>query len=356
MLAVVHPTYAIFLWIPFAGFVGVRFLWERREGREGLRALGALVLPAVLFFLVLLPVIRSTASVSPDAAERARGLVQYAGQLNVHSPDSFSVSAKLFGRAGSVAVAALLLLPLGAFAARRRWAAFAVGGALAIFAVTLLPFVFTPFSDVVSLSQSRRLVGFLPFGIALAGGMGVLAARLGRATAPIALLAGILFQILYPGDFGYTLEHGGPAWVTWFAVVGCLAALGYGLLGLPPIGASAGIAAAMLLLPTYVHGFGHWTSSPARQASPLSDGLVSAIRHRSIPVTPSTPIPRRATGSVPPHRSTSASTPPGTSRTRRGTARGSVSVSSGASPAPATSGSHVRAARAGSSSTAVGST
>ena len=28
VLAVVHPTYAIFLWIPFAGFVGVRFLWS----------------------------------------------------------------------------------------------------------------------------------------------------------------------------------------------------------------------------------------------------------------------------------------------------------------------------------------
>ena len=38
---------------------------------------------------------------------------------------------ELFSRAGSVAVAALLLLPLAAFAARRRWAAFAVGGALA---------------------------------------------------------------------------------------------------------------------------------------------------------------------------------------------------------------------------------
>ena len=234
-----------------------------------------------MFFLVLIPVIRSTASVSPDADERERGLEQYAGQLNVRSPDSFSVAPELFSRAGSVAVAALLLLPLAAFAARRRWAAFAVGGALAIFAVTLLPFLFTPFSDVVSLSQSRRLAGFLPFGIALAGGMGVLAARLGRATAPVALLAGVLFQVLYPGDFGYTLEDGGPAWVTWFAVLGCLAALGYGLLGHAPLGARAGVAAALLLLPTYVHGFGHWTSSPARRASPLSDGLVQALRQRT---------------------------------------------------------------------------
>ena len=46
MLAVVHPTYAIFLWIPFAGFVLVRFAWERVELREGGLALGALVVPA----------------------------------------------------------------------------------------------------------------------------------------------------------------------------------------------------------------------------------------------------------------------------------------------------------------------
>ena len=278
VLAVVHPTYAIFLWIPFAGFVAVRWLWERREAGVGLRALGALVAPAALFSLALLPVIRTTASVAPDDDERERGLEQYAGQLDVRSLDSFSVSPELFSRAGSVAVAALLLLPLAAFAARRRWAAFAVGGALAVFAVTLLPFLFTPFSDVVSLSQSRRLAGFLPFGIALAGGIGVMAARLGRATAPIALLAGILFQILYPGDFGYALEDGGPAWVTWFAVVGCLFALVYGLRGLPPLGASAGLASIALLLPTYVHGFAHWTTSPARPPSPLSPGLVEAIR------------------------------------------------------------------------------
>ena len=34
-LAVVHPTYAIFLWLPFAGFLAVRWLWERRDARSG---------------------------------------------------------------------------------------------------------------------------------------------------------------------------------------------------------------------------------------------------------------------------------------------------------------------------------
>lgn len=278
VLAVVHPTYAIFLWIPFAGFVLVRFAWERVELRQGGLALGALAVPATAFFAWLLPTIRSTASVSPDAAERARGLQQYAGQLDVRSPDSFSVAPELFGRTGAVAVAALLLLPLAGLAARRRWAAFAVGGALAVFVVTLVPWLFTPFSDVVSLSQSRRLAGFLPFGIALAGGLGVLAARLGLVLLPLALGAGIALQLLFPGDFGYTLDEGGPAWATWVAVVGALAALGYGFLRRPPVEASAGLAAALLLLPTYAHGLANWTPSPYRPPSPLSDGLVAALR------------------------------------------------------------------------------
>ena len=51
VLAVVHPTYAIFLWIPFAGFVGVRWLWERRDARVGgLRARRARRCPPALFF------------------------------------------------------------------------------------------------------------------------------------------------------------------------------------------------------------------------------------------------------------------------------------------------------------------
>src|SRR6476660_9069767 len=50
-LAVVHPTYALFLWIPFAGFVAVRALWARADLRRGSAALAALVVPAALFML-----------------------------------------------------------------------------------------------------------------------------------------------------------------------------------------------------------------------------------------------------------------------------------------------------------------
>lgn len=277
VLAVVHPTYAIFLWIPFVGFLAVRLAWRREPIRSGALALGALVVPAGLFLAWLVPVVRSTASVSPDAAERARAFDQYAGQLR-GSVDHFSLAPQVFGRAGAVAVAALLLIPLTALASRRRWAAYVVGGSLAVFAMTLVPWLFTPFSDVVSVSQARRLAGFLPFGFAFAGGVGVLASLLGPFAAPFALAAGVLLQWQYPGDFGYTVEQGGPAWATWIAVAGALVALVAGLLRPRSVGVAAAVASALLLLPTFAHGLSDWSPSAERRPSPLTQGLVEALR------------------------------------------------------------------------------
>jgi hypothetical protein len=281
-LAAVHPTYALFLWIPFAGFLGTRWLWRREDGRAGLLALAALVVPAAAFFAWLLPVVGDTASVGPDRAERARAFAQYAGQLS-GDPDRFSIVPELFSRTGAVAVAGLLLLPLAGLAARRRWAAYAVGGALAVIVVCLVPWVFTPFSDAVSLSQSRRLAGFLPLAVALAGGIGVLARLIGLLVAPVALAAGIALQLLYPGDFGYTLETGGPALATWFAAAGAVAALVVGFRPRAPLERSAALASALLLLPTYAHGLTHWTPSDARPPNPLSPAVIDAVRSRVPP-------------------------------------------------------------------------
>jgi hypothetical protein len=275
----VHPTYALFLWIPFGGFLALRWAWTREDLRSGLLTLGALVVPAALFFVWLLPVIRDTASVSPDAEERRRAIGQYANQLVVHAPDSISLSPELFGRAGAVAVAALLLIPLAGFAARRRWAAYVVGGALAVLVLGLVPALFTPFSDVVSVSQARRAAGFLPFAFAVAGGIGVLARLIGVAVVPVALAGGIALQILYPGDFDYFLTDGGPAWATWFALVGAAATVVVGLVRRgPALERAAPVAAAAFLLPVFAYGLWHWSDSAARPPSPLSAGLVDALR------------------------------------------------------------------------------
>ena len=159
-------------------------LWERKDLRTGSLALAALVVPAALFLLWLRPIVNDTRSVSPDADEFQRAFEQYGGQLVVHSPTSYNLAPEVFTRAGAVAIAALLLIPLAGFAARRRWAAYVVGGALAVFAVMLVPFLFTSLADLVSISQARRAAGFLPFAFAFAGGHGSAHAARGADPPP----------------------------------------------------------------------------------------------------------------------------------------------------------------------------
>ena len=202
-----------------------------------------------------------------------------------------------------------------------------------------MPWIFTPFSDVVSLSQSRRLAGFLPFGIALAGGIGVLARLIGPLVAPVALAGGVALQLLYPGDFGYFLEDGGPAWATWFAVVGCVVALFVGLRGRPPLERRAALASVLLLAPD-VRPRAHELEPrrPRDRPNILSDGLIAAVRER---------VPTGAVVYADPQasyrlgartrRCASASIRSATSRTRSTTARASERASSCASPERATS-------------------
>jgi hypothetical protein len=279
-LAVVHPTYAIFLWIPFLGFLAVRLLWERKDLRRGALALGALVAPAVLFLLWLRPIVEDTRSVSPDTAELHRAFAQYRGQLVVHSDTSYNLAPEVFTRAGAVAIAALLLVPVAGFAARRRWAAYVVGGALAIFAFMLVPALFTSLSDAVSISQARRAAGFLPFAFAFAGGMGVLRRLAGPLLIPIALGAGMFLQIVYPGDFEYVLRTPAPAWITWFSVLGGIVALVLGLARRsPPLEMRAALAVAAFLLPVVAGGLLDLRPTSLPPIATLSSGLVDAVRN-----------------------------------------------------------------------------
>jgi hypothetical protein len=277
-LAVVHPTYAIFLWIPFAAFLVVRWLWTREDARKIGAALAALVVPAAAFFAWLLPVIRDTAAHTPGRSDLQRGLDQYAGQLHLRSDDLYSLAPELFGRSGALAVAGLLLVPLTALATRRRWAAYVAGGSVAVLVIGLTPWIFTPFSDVVSLSQSRRAAGFLPFAFAFAGGLAVASAFLRRWLLPLALAAGIVLQLAYPGDFDYVLTDGGPAIATWIAAVGGAVAIVAGLRWRLGYERPAGIAAALFLLPIVVHGLSNWSPNEARRPNPLTPGLVEALR------------------------------------------------------------------------------
>ncbi len=283
-LALVHPTYALFVCVPLGGWLVVRAFVDRSDARRIGEALAAVVVPSAGVALALLPVVRQTVSHNPSRAQLDLSIAHYGNQVDLLAGGGYRLAPEVFGRTGAVAVAALVFVPLAALAWRRRWASFVLGGSLAVLALMLTPFLFEHLSDAVSLSQSRRAAGFLPFAFALAGGMAVLARLLGPLVVPLALAAGIALQLVWPGDFGYTLENGGPALATWIAAFGGAAALVAALIVRPARdlerrGALAALAACAFTLPVVVHGFAHWSrdSTPDRYA--LTPGLVQALRH-----------------------------------------------------------------------------
>ncbi|HVN61574.1 MAG TPA: hypothetical protein VMT59_09930 [Gaiellaceae bacterium] len=279
--ALVHPTYARFVLIPLLGFAAVSVLVSRRASWGLGIALAAFTAPMLLAYAWLYPVVKQTASHNPSLAEVARALKKYGNQIDVYSLHSYRLAPEVIARSGTVAVAGLALIPLAAFGARRRWGAFVLGGSLAVLALMLTSQLFVPFSDLVSLSQSRRAAGFIPFAFAFVGGVGVLAAWLRWAVLPVALAAGVVLERKYPGDFGYVLHGGGPSWAVWIGAAGGAVALLVAILwrGLPEVtlrGRLAAGAAALFVLPVAVHGFANWT--PPKTGKALPAGLVSALR------------------------------------------------------------------------------
>jgi hypothetical protein len=278
-VAVVHPTYALFLLLLLGGFAAARAVVSGDDVRELAKALAAATLAAGLFVAWLYPVARSAASYKPSPTQltgHAHGFDRYPRQFEVSSPTRYRLAPAAVTRSGAVPVAALALVPLALFAARRRWAAFVLGGTVVTLALLLLPFVFPHFAEAVSLSQARRLAGFLPFALALAGAAAVLSRLLSYAVLPVAIVAGYLVDDAYPGDFGYVMEEGGPPAVAWIALVGGLAALAAGR-WLPqrerrdwlPLA-----AAALFVLPIAVQTSWERPNRPAQ----LTPELVAAVR------------------------------------------------------------------------------
>jgi hypothetical protein len=287
-LALVHPTYAAFLCIPLAGWLVADALAGGRNARRIGAAIGAVAVPTVAVSLALLPIARETASHEPSAEQLRRSLAHYRDYLVVHGT-SYHLAPDVLARNGAVAVASLVLVPLAVLAWRRRWSPFVLGGSLAVLAIMLVPFLFERLSDAVSLSQSRRAAGFLPFAFAFAGGIAVLSRLLAIFALPLALAAGIVLQALWPGDFGFGLEHGGAQYATWVAAWGAALALVLAVVAtfvvrrvelsyerddwLPAV------AAGLFLLPVVVHGFTHWSPAATTDAGALTPGLVRALRH-----------------------------------------------------------------------------
>ncbi len=281
-IALSHPTYALFLLVPLTGFAVVRVIWTRRDVMPLASGLAAVAIPTAAVLLWLRPIVEDTAGHTPRAEEVRRALERYARELDVDALDRYSLAPEVFGRSGAVAVAALVAIPLAAFAARSRWAAFVVGGSLPILLLTLTAFLFPSFADLVSLSQARRIAGFLPFAFAFAGGCAVLAGFLRGAALPAGLAAGLWLHLTWPGDFGPRLDHGGPALATWIALVGGALAIPAGFFiqrrwgSIERRGLYAGLTALLFVLPVAVHGMREWEEPPGPRV-PLTPGLRDAL-------------------------------------------------------------------------------
>jgi len=274
-LAFVHPTYALFLALVLVGFAAARLLLAR-EVRVNAVALAAYAVPMALVFLWLKPIVDETVTRQTGAEQ----IAQYRSDLVVHSPTSYHLAAGIVSRTGAIAIAALVLAPLAAFASRRRWAALVLGGTALLLAIELSPVAFTRFSDLVSLSQSRRAAGFIPFAIAFAGGVAVLSRASRWLVLPVALAAGIVLEHEWPGDFGLHLAHGGPAVVAWIGLAGAVAGLVVGAVRRWGFERPTALAAALFVLPVAVHGFARWDGPGTRDAYALTPGLVHFLRAR----------------------------------------------------------------------------
>jgi hypothetical protein len=289
-LALVHPTYALFLAIPLGAFVVARALLTRgADLRDGVLAFAVFGVPMALAFLWLEPVVQQTIPVSPGPQQLAKNLYHYRHDLvGWHSLTRYSLAPARIDRNGSIAVAALLLTPLALFARRRRWSALVLGGTVAVLGLELWPLVFPHFADAVSLSQARRASGFIPFAVALAGGAAVVS-RFSRALAIVAgLVSGIWLQVEYAGDFGLRAPVTEPAAFAWVALYGGIAALVVGSLlawrrpDRPPVVRPRGIATALAIflfaLPVAVHGFSHWSPQTPHDSNALTPGLIRFLQ------------------------------------------------------------------------------
>jgi hypothetical protein len=293
-LALVHPTYALFIAIPLIAFVAVRLALTRGdELRRGIVALVALGLPMGLAYLWLRPVVEQSVALHLGPTGLRASLEHYRPDLVIHSLRRYNLAPGRVDRLGPVPVAALVLTPLAFFARRRRWSALVLGGTIVILGLDLWSLLFPHFSNVVSLSQSRRLAVFIPFALAFAGGVAVVAAVSRLLALALALAGGISLQLAYPGDFGLRAARHQPVWAVWVGLYGAIGALVLAAVVLwlrrdplprlgNPRGLTVALAAALFVFPVAVHGFSTWTATQSVDHYALTPGLIRFLQ-RDVP-------------------------------------------------------------------------
>jgi hypothetical protein len=267
-LAVVHPTYVLFIALPLGGFLLARgVLGDGKDLRRIGAGLAALVLPAGLYFLWLQQFIG-------EAGHRSN--FRFSGQLEMIG-STLRLSADQLAWGGGTKLLALAAVPLALLAGRRRWAGWVVGGTLTLLLVALVPPLFDRVADAVSVAQAARLAGFLPLAFALAGAA-LLAGRLRVAGVACAALAAITVELA----FNEPATQAG--WFVWAVAIG--AALGLAAFGFArPLVLDGGgdgrwpiVAAVALTLPAAVAGFSDYERWDGADPDGLTPGLTQALR------------------------------------------------------------------------------
>lgn len=292
-LSLIHPTYALFLAIVLVAYVVVRALLTRGdELRRGILALVAFGIPPLLTWIWLRPIVAQTVSLHLGTRSLLRSLHHYKGDLVVQSAARYALAPQVVDRAGPIAIAALALVPLALGDRRRRWSALVLGSVVALLALELWPLAFPHFSNFLSLSQSRRAYLFVPFAVAFAGGIAVLA-KLSRALACAAALGfGIWLELAYPGSSGRHTLITAPSLAVWIALYGGAAAIVLGTAfawrrsraqpaAARQRSATAALATVLFVIPLAVSAFSSWSRPPAK-AFALTPGLIRYLQ-RDVP-------------------------------------------------------------------------
>jgi hypothetical protein len=279
VLTAIHLTYTLFVTVVLASFVPARFVlvraWDDATKRAAI-AVGAVMVPFLLFLPIVIPVARGSADVNPSAAMRTQELQHFEG-IFTRVGHWVAMSPDAVAHGGPVTAAGLLAIPFAAFASRRIWASLVLGSAVTILAIAIAPPIFTHVSDYLSLSQARRLPLFLPLGFAIVGASTVLS-RLRLWGVAVAGAAGILLTVLYAEQ----LRFEGPGWTAIVALVGGVIALFVGA-AVGSRGRDVGVwalaAVVALVLPISVRGLAAGDKGDERGFSvTLTPGLVAAVR------------------------------------------------------------------------------
>ena len=219
-IALVHPTYAVFLAVPLAGYLLARTIMARGEFVPAAIAFGAFSAPMVAVSGALLPIVHKTVSHDPGTTALHAAIAKYP------RPARRLLRRQLPARArglrprrrdrdrGARAAAARGARPAAALVGVR--ARRVARGADGDTDVGALPDLRRPRLDLTGAPRGRlpavrvRVRRRRDRADDAARASGCCRSRSGRGSS---------CELAFPGDFGYRLHDGGPAYVTWTAVL-----------------------------------------------------------------------------------------------------------------------------------------